>query len=521
MPRTATALGSSADKFGERRSVLGSRVAGKTNKEREIVWMGRPGPCHSAACMIAPGTVLAGKYAVERVLGEGGMGLVVAATHLELGHKVAIKMMLPQASEHPEMLARFEREARAAAGLSSEHAARVTDVGRLENGIPFMVMEFLEGEDLEQCIVRERQLPISEVVRLFTQACMGLHDAHANGIVHRDVKPSNLFLAKRTSGRVVLKVLDFGIAKAAPSTTNPSLTRTTAVLGSPQYMSPEQLSSTKTVDARTDIWSLGAAFYEALTGVAAFPAQTLAELHVKILMEPPVAPRALRPEIPADLEDILLKCLAKNPGERYESMADVQRDLEIIAVRLSSGGPVSSRDLELQATELPSGRRSTPVVRISQPPAASTPKGFAGTAAPLSHTLPFAPAPAPMPKKSALPIALGAAALVLVLGCFMAMRALHGAAPVAATRAASLPITSDPAAAPVVAHVPPAPEPRDAAPAVSVASANETTAHAPPRTPNATEPGNATKAPRPSNATNADAPKPAKRRSALDPELDD
>jgi serine/threonine protein kinase len=471
--------------------------------------------------MIAPGTVLAGKYTVERVLGEGGMGVVVAATHLELGHKVAIKLMLPQASEHAEMLARFEREARAAAGLSSEHAARVTDVGRLENGMPFMVMEFLEGEDLGQRIARERQLSIAEVVRLFTQACMGLHDAHANGIVHRDVKPANLFLATRTSGRVVLKVLDFGIAKAEPSTTNPSLTRTTAVLGSPQYMSPEQLSSTKTVDARTDIWSLGAAFYEALTGVAAFPSQTLAELHVKILMEPPVAPRALRPEVPADLEGVLLKCLAKAPDERYASMADVQRDLEIIAVRFSVGGTVSSRDLEMQATALPGGRSSTPVIRISQPPAAAPSNGLAGTAAPLAQTLPFAPAPAPTPTSRVLPMALSAAALVIALGCVMALRSSHGGASDAAAHAASPPISVVSAAASGAADVPPAPKPLDAMAAVPVAAASDPPAPAPPRTPNAEQPGKATKAPGPSNATNAAAPKPAKRRSALDPELDD
>ena len=499
----------------KRSTVVGERRAQTDTWARdEIVRMGRAVPCDSDVRMIAPGTVLAGKYIVEQVLGEGGMGLVVAATHLELGHKVAIKMMVPSASDQQEMLVRFEREARAAAGLSSEHAARVTDVGRFENGMPFMVMEFLEGEDLAQRIARERQLPIADVVRLFIQACMGLHDAHAKGIVHRDVKPSNLFLATRSSGRVVLKILDFGIAKAAPSTTNPSLTRTTAVLGSPQYMSPEQLSSTKTVDARSDMWSLAAAFYEALTGVAAFPAQTLAELHVKILLEPPVAPHALRPEVPADLEGIVLKCLAKAPDERYASIAEVQRDLESIAVRLSRGGTVSSRDPEMEATALPGREVATPVVRISRPPAAATPNGLVGTAAPLSHTLPLAPAIAatPTPRSRVAPLAVCAAALVLVIGCFMAIRASHTDA---AARAATPQIPLGSAAELLV------PDASGAGRVLPVAAASEAPVTTRPRSPNAEERDPEIKAPGPGKTTNAAPPKASKRRSALDPEIDD
>jgi serine/threonine-protein kinase len=182
--------------------------------------------------MIAPGQVLGAKYVVERVLGAGAMGVVVAARHVALGHLVAIKTIKSEAAADAAFVARFEREAQAAAQLQSEHAARVTDVGRFEDGAPFMVMEFLEGEDLAERLEREGALPIGEAISLFMQCCVGLHDAHAIGLVHRDVKPSNVFLARRASGRLVAKVLDFGIAKAA-SHEGPghALTQTSAVMG--------------------------------------------------------------------------------------------------------------------------------------------------------------------------------------------------------------------------------------------------------------------------------------------------
>ena len=371
------------------------------------------------AVTIEPGTVVAGKYIVERVLGEGGMGLVVSAIHGELGHRVAIKTMLPEANGHPEMRARFEREARAAAGLSSEHAARVTDVGRFDDGIPFMVMEFLEGEDLASAITRQKCLPIVEVVRYFAQACIGLGDAHSHGIVHRDVKPSNLFLAQRPGGRFVLKVLDFGIAKAAFMSTNPVLTRTSAQLGSPQYMSPEQLNDTKSVDARTDIWSLGASMYEALTGVPAFPAHTLAELHVKILTENPVPPSQIRADVPIELEHVILRCLEKDLDRRYPSLEEVQGDLELLQVKISSSGG-SLGALPFERTSLPPGAATTDGFAKT---AAGTDPGvllgaaspFSGTEAPTSNTF-GGVGPAPSTPKSPVVTTIAAAAALMIAG---------------------------------------------------------------------------------------------------------
>ncbi len=338
---------------------------------------------------------------VERVLGEGGMGLVVAAVHRELGHRVAIKTLLPGASRSDDVAARFQREARAAAALSSEHAARVTDVGTFEDGMPFMVMEFLEGEDLERRLARGGALPLVEGVRFFAQSCVGLGDAHTIGIVHRDVKPSNVFLARKPSGRVVVKVLDFGIAKAIEVEVGPSLTRTSNTMGSPRYMSPEQLANARDVDARTDVWSLGATFYEALTGRPAFDAESLALLHVRVMTGDPTPARELRDAIPPALEAVLARCLAKDPSLRYPSMRALQEDLERVEVALAGGQtqPTSYPDL---APPPSSATREAQVfartVNAGEPaaPAIAVPLAREGRTAPLPRADDVASLPVPV-----------------------------------------------------------------------------------------------------------------------------
>ena len=282
---------------------------------------------------VAAGDLLAnGRYRVEEVLGEGGMGLVCAAKHVALGQKVAIKFLLPEALEHPQAAQRFEREARASASLTSEHVVRVTDVGTLETGAPYFVMEFLEGEDLAQRLRREGPLDVRTALSLMAQACEGLIEAHAKGLVHRDIKPSNLFLAKRASGKSVLKVIDFGIAKAelTQDVGGHELTRTSEIMGSPQYMSPEQLRDTKNVDARTDIWSLGAAFYECLAGRPPFTGETMTELIVRIATEAPPLLLEVRPDIPPELCALLERCLTKPLLDRFESAAQLLEAIEAI-----------------------------------------------------------------------------------------------------------------------------------------------------------------------------------------------
>ena len=266
------------------------------------------------------GQILVGKYRVERVLGQGGMGVVVEATHLQLGQRVAIKFVLPEVLHNPEIRARFLREAQAAAKLRSSHVARVLDVGTLETGSPFIVMELLEGEDLSSIVRRQGPLPVATAAAWMLEACEALAEAHAMGIVHRDLKPANLFLAFGAGGLQSIKVFDFGISKVTGAAFEASLTRTVSVLGSPGYASPEQLRATKNVDHRTDVWALGVTLYQLVSADMPFKADTLPELSIKIAIDPtPRLAPALR--VPAAFEQIIRRCLEKDPAQRYPHIA--------------------------------------------------------------------------------------------------------------------------------------------------------------------------------------------------------
>jgi serine/threonine protein kinase len=269
-----------------------------------------------------PGTVVDGKYRVDKILGEGGMGLVVAAVHLGLEQEVAIKFLLPEAMRNKVAVERFLREAKVAAKVRSEHVARVHDVGTLEEGgIPYIVMEHLEGFDLGKLINREGALPIEEACEIALQACEALAEVHAAGIVHRDLKPSNLFVTRKVDGSPSVKLLDFGISKLTSlggdePGIDPALTQTATIMGSPSYMSPEQLKSTKEVDQRADVWSLGAVLYEAITGKPAFRGESLPQVCAMIASEDPALPSTRRDGIPIELERIVLRCLEKDPDGR-------------------------------------------------------------------------------------------------------------------------------------------------------------------------------------------------------------
>jgi serine/threonine-protein kinase len=273
------------------------------------------------------GDVLAGKYRVERVLGMGGMGVVVAAKHMHLDQRVALKFLLPDLATNAETVARFAREARAAVKIQSEHVGRVIDVGTLDSGSPYMVMEYLEGSDLSDVLRSRGPLPWQEAIDYVLQACEAIAEAHVSGIVHRDLKPANLFLIRRADGSPCIKVLDFGISKALESDgrSGPALTQTSALMGSPKYMSPEQLKSSRDVDARTDIWALGIILYELLSGEGAFRADTAPQLYVSIIQDPPQPLR--RPDLPPGLDAIIFRCLEKDPARRFQTVADLARAL--------------------------------------------------------------------------------------------------------------------------------------------------------------------------------------------------
>lgn len=278
------------------------------------------------------GAILAGKYRVDRLLGAGGMGVVLAAHHLQLDELVAIKMLLPSMLEHREAVERFSREARAAVKIKSEHVARVIDVGTLDSGAPYMVMEYLDGEDLGQWVETRGALPVEQAVEFVLQASEAIAEAHALGIVHRDIKPSNLFCVRRADGLLSVKVLDFGISKFSSAPTDLGMTKTQTVMGSPHYMSPEQLLSAKNADAQSDIWSLGAVLYQLLTAHVPFEAETFPELILKVSGTDAAPASSLRPDVPAALSDVALRCLARDREQRYKSIAE-------LAVALVPFGP--------------------------------------------------------------------------------------------------------------------------------------------------------------------------------------
>src|SRR5260370_21877465 len=304
---------------------------------------------------VKEGDVLAGKYRVERVLGEGGMGVVVAEMHMELEQRVALKFLLPAALQHPDQVARFAREARAAAKRRRDRVARVIDVGSLDTGVPYIVMEYLEGSDLSSYLGKQGPLVIAHAAALILEACDGLAEAHALGIVHRDLKPANLFLAQSPDGSSCLKILDFGISKVRSPKGEFDMTRTGALMGSPYYMSREQMRSSRAVDARTDIWSLGVILYELVSGRVPFDAPTLPQLCGMILTEPAHPLGIATGNIAPRFDALVSRCLEKEPDLRFQTGAELAmalaefapnqagRSVERIVRRLGGTPPSSSQ----------------------------------------------------------------------------------------------------------------------------------------------------------------------------------
>nr|HEX4315527.1 protein kinase [Kofleriaceae bacterium] len=337
--------------------------------------------------MLEPGAIVAGKLRIERVLGAGGMGIVAVATHLDLDQLVALKVVHDEIAAQPDVVERFVREARASARLRSEHICKVMDSGRLESGAPYIVMELLEGFDLGT-VIENARLPVVTAADYVLQACVGIAEAHGAGIIHRDLKPKNLFVTTRLDGTPLVKVLDFGIAKA-PSKADMQLTKTTTVIGSPGYMSPEQLRSARDVDVRSDIWSLGVILYECVAGKLPFESDTLMELAVKIAMDPPI-PFAM--EVDAAYAAIAMRCLEKPIDRRFANVGELATELAAIV------GPAAAPTLAL-VWKLLGGRASSSTAigvaaasgasalasAVTQPSGQMTvPGGLAGTPPPAA-----------------------------------------------------------------------------------------------------------------------------------------
>jgi serine/threonine-protein kinase len=317
--------------------------------------------------MIQEGAVLAGKYRVERLLGAGGMGYVVAAIHEQLDQRVAVKLLVPELCEDKDAVLRFLREARAAVRIQSEHVARVLDVDELETGAPYMVMEFLSGHDLAHVLFEEDQLESRTAIDYVLQACEAVAEAHSLGIIHRDLKPANLFLTHRPDGSPLVKVLDFGISKAISpdsGSQGKSLTAPQSLLGSPAYMSPEQVRRPKAVDTRTDIWSFGAILYELLTGELPFRGDTALSVLAAVVSDPVPSLRERRPDISPDLEAVVFKCLEKDPDARYQTVADFAQALAPHAPP-SSLFSISRISGILRSSSRPEGQVSTTLRSLS------------------------------------------------------------------------------------------------------------------------------------------------------------
>ncbi|MFT3773308.1 MAG: serine/threonine-protein kinase [Minicystis sp.] len=385
--------------------------------------------------LLPKGTLLSGKYEVVRVIGRGGMGVVVEARHLRMARNVAIKILLPAQRAQRDVVTRFEREARAAAQIKDEHVARVLDVDTLPDGSPFIVMELLRGKDLQEILTDRGKLPYREAAGFVMQACAGMVDAHRAGVVHRDLKPNNLFLDQQ-GGRQVLKILDFGISKVTDES-GVSMTATTSAFGTPLYMSPEQVRSTKNVDARSDIWSLGVVLYELIAGEPPYMGPSAPAIIAAIIADKPVPILERCPDLPPGLAEVIGRAMEKDPNARYQ-------DVQSFAAALAPYGPEGSAHVPMPTMPPPSVVGAANAA--TNPPAqVTTAPRPAGVAHPL------------------LPVALGVG-LAFVLGGVMLFTVLR---PKPRTPAAADPVAGHrpdvtataSATAPVVAPAESAPQP--------------------------------------------------------------
>jgi serine/threonine-protein kinase len=339
-------------------------------------------PIPSRPAPVQPGEEVAGKYRVGRVLGAGAMGVVVRAWHIELEQEVALKFLHPELAMKVDGAERFRREARAAVRIRSDHVARVLDVGTLEGShIPFIVMEYLQGRDLARELAARGSLPVDEAARHVLEACDAIGEAHARGIVHRDLKPANLFLAERSGGVQMIKVLDFGISKTLGNGPKGlSITEPATLMGSPGYMSPEQLESSRNVDARTDIWSLGVILQEMVTGCLPFDGDSVPQLIRAVISGNRPLLTEYGPAI-AVLEPIVSRCLQQDRALRFQSISELKEALLPLASRATatpSVGAVAASSVAAPAM----------APTMAGPPRAREPLSVPGSMDPIPPTVP-------------------------------------------------------------------------------------------------------------------------------------
>ncbi len=397
------------------------------------------------------GVIVGGKYRLSSELGVGAMGVVWNATHVTLGHQVAIKFLLNSIAASDVARARFEREAKLAArlGEASRHITRVIDHGIHEGNVPFLVMELLRGESLSECLKRERRLPLVLATRIVQQLARALHVAHSAGVVHRDLKPANVFLCNPEQGdEVEVKLLDFGVAKALEDADEQ--TGQGQVLGTPSYMSPEQIVSEKPVDARSDLWAVAAIVYRMTVGRAPFGSGRVQEIALRIMSTETIPPSQVWNDLPIELDMWMQRGLAKNPEERFQSARELADFLATVAGVTATGAAAP---------------RATPATPLDDTGASHNTTG--------SHVQ---SSPPPARTRKVVPVAIGGALLVILVIVFAATRKSGGEQPAAgAAPPQPAPTVAEPAPSATTTSPPPSPSSSVAA-ATGAASAASTSA---------------------------------------------
>ncbi|HVJ21454.1 MAG TPA: serine/threonine-protein kinase, partial [Polyangiaceae bacterium] len=424
-------------------------------------------------------TLVAGKYRLSRLLGRGGMGSVWEGVHSTLGTRVAVKFIESEHVNSPEARQRFENEARAAATLKSKHVVEVYDHGVMDDGRPFIVMEFLEGEPLDKRLDRVGRLHPKDTARIVNQVSRALAKAHAAKIVHRDLKPENIFLVwDDEDGADIAKVVDFGIAKFtnASASGSSSATRTGSVLGTPYYMSPEQARGLRSVDARSDLWSMGVIAYRCVVGSLPFEGEAIGDLLVKLCTAPIPVPSQVAPDVPPGFDAWLHKALMREPEHRFQSAQELAQSLAAVC-----GLSVRTGEMAIMPPSMQSGPYSA-IVNSATTPLSANLQAAQVTGMPVSST--SSTQTSSKSKTGAILAGMFGALVVLAVGGLVVAKVLK-TPPAAETTAAALPTTPTPAPLPIVAANPTAQPKTDqttevvAAPPPSAAPAASSAAPAP------------------------------------------